>query len=221
LIANECIDCYIRSGISDILCKLDIENAYDHVSWSFLLAIIEKMGFPNKWKKWISFCISTMRFSILINGEASGFFSSSRGLRQGDSLSPLLFILVMETLSKLVFKAGDEGFLNGFQISNPHSEGLLISHLLFANNTLVFCKPNESNLVYLRCILLLLDATSGLRVNLSKSALIPIGEVPNVHDLARFLGCGARIQNAVSVSVTVQRNHSNTAIAFHIAAIAA
>ena len=79
-----------------------------------------------------------MCFSILINGEASGFFSSSRGLRQGDPLSPLLFILVMEILSKLVIKVGEESFLNGFHISNPHSEGLVISHLLFADNTLVF-----------------------------------------------------------------------------------
>ena len=190
LIANECIDSHLRSGIPGILCKLDIEKAYDHVSWSFLLAILEKMGFPDKWRKWISFCISTVRFSILINGEASGFFSSSRGLRQGDPLSPLLFILVMETLSKLVIKAGEEGLLNGFRISNPHSEGLLISHLLFADDTLVFCKPDVSNLGYLRCILLLFEAMSGLRVNLSKSALIPVGEVPNVQDLARFFGCG-------------------------------
>ena len=81
MIANECIDSYIRSGMSGILCKVDIEKTYDHDSWSFLLAILEKMGFRNKWRKWVSFCISTVRFSILINGEASGFFSSSRGLR--------------------------------------------------------------------------------------------------------------------------------------------
>ena len=56
----------------------------------------------------------------------------------GDPLLPLLFILVMETLSKLVIKAGEEGFLNDFRISNPHSEGLLISHLLFADDTVFF-----------------------------------------------------------------------------------
>jgi len=105
-------------------------------------------------------------------------------------LSPLLFILVMETLSRLVIKAGEEGFLNGFHISNPHFVGLVVSHLLFADNTLIFCKSDESNLGYLRCILLLFEAMSGLRVNLSKRALIPVGDVPNVHVLARFFGCG-------------------------------
>ena len=92
----------------------------------------------------------------------------------------------METLSKLVIKALEEGSRDGFLISNPHSEGLLISHLLLADDTLIFCKPNESNLGYLRCILLLFEAMSGLRVNLSKSALIPIGEVPNADVLPLF-----------------------------------
>ena len=94
----------------------------------------------------------------------------------------------METLSRLIFKAGEEGFLNDFHITNPHFEGLMLSHLLFADDTLVFCKPDESNLGYLRCILLLFEAMSGLRVNLSKSALIPVGDVPNVHVLTLFLG---------------------------------
>jgi len=86
----------------------------------------------------------------MINGKASGFFSSSRGLRQGDPLLPLLFIL---TLSKLIIKEVEEGFLIGFHISNPHSKGLLISHLLFADDNLVFCKPDESNLGYLGLVL--------------------------------------------------------------------
>ena len=103
------------------------------------------MGFPNRWRKRITFCISTVRFSILINSEAFRFFSSSRDLKQCDLGSPLLFILVMETLNRLVINAGEEAFLNGFHINNPHSEGLLISHLLFADDTLVFYKPDESN----------------------------------------------------------------------------
>jgi len=103
--------------------------------------------------------------------EASALFPSSRGLRRGDPLSLRLFILLMKTRNKMVIKSVEEGTLDGFLISNPRSEGLLISHLLFADDTLTFCKLNESNLGYLRCILLLFEAMSGLRVDLSKSAL--------------------------------------------------
>ena len=79
LIANECIDFYLKSNQSSVLCKLDIEKAYDHVSWSFLMATLEKMGFSYKWRSWILFCLSTVRYSVLINGEASGFFRASEG----------------------------------------------------------------------------------------------------------------------------------------------
>ena len=147
------------------------------------------MGFPDKWRKWISFCISTFKYSVLINGEASGFFSSSKGLRQEYPFSPLLFILVMESLSKLINKACEMSLLKGFHAGNSHSPDFLVSHLLFANDTLIFCRPCESDLGYLRCNLLLFEAMSRLRVNLSKSSLIPIGEVPNIHLLACFFGC--------------------------------
>ena len=189
LIANEYIDFYLKSNQLGILCKLDIKKAYDNVSWTFLMATLEKMGFPSKWRSWMYSYISTVRYSVLMNGKSSAFFSRTRGLCQGDPLSPLLFILVMETLSRLVNKAIDAGFLEGFQISNARSESLLISHLLFADDTLFFCKPHESNLGYLRCILLLFEAMSGLKINLAKSALIPIGEVPDLPQLAHFFGC--------------------------------
>ena len=97
---------------------------------------------------------SPLSDSHLINGEASGCISISRGLRQGDPLSPLLFILVMETLSKLVKKACEKGLLEGFYVGNSQSHGLLVFHL-FVEETLIFCGPCESDLGYLRCILLL------------------------------------------------------------------
>ena len=81
-------------------------------------------------------------------------------------------------------------FLEGFQITNARAESMLISHLLFADDTLFFWKPNESNLGYLRCILLLFEALIGLKVNLAKNVLIPIGEIPNLHQLAQFLVVG-------------------------------
>jgi hypothetical protein len=72
------------------------------------------MGFGSKWIRWIHMCISTVRFSVLINGTPAGFFNSSRGIRQGDPLSPLFFLLVMEVLSRLLKKTEGRGFYSWF-----------------------------------------------------------------------------------------------------------
>jgi len=82
------------------------------------MATLENMDIPSKWRSWMHFCLSMVPYSMLVNGEATGFFSSSRGLRQGDPLSPISFILVMETLNRLVNKAVDVRVLEGFQITN-------------------------------------------------------------------------------------------------------
>ena len=80
------MDSILRRKENGILCKLDIEKAYDHISWDFLLQIMERMGFGSKWISWIKWCISTASFSVLVNGSSTGFFMSSRGMRQGDPL---------------------------------------------------------------------------------------------------------------------------------------
>ena len=72
-----------------------------------------KMGFGSRWLEWIWWCISTAKFSVMINGVPAGFFSNSKGLRQGDPLSPYLFVLGMEVLSNLIRRAVDGGVLSG------------------------------------------------------------------------------------------------------------
>ena len=79
-----------KNGGGGILCKLDIEKAYDNVNWSFLFLLFERMGFGAKWISWIQWCIGIFSFSILINGTPSSFFQSSRGLRQEDPLFPYI-----------------------------------------------------------------------------------------------------------------------------------
>ena len=91
LIANELIDFGVKSGKSGVVCKLDIEKAYNHVNWDFLLYVMKRMGFWEKWIRWICHCISSTSFAVLVNGSPTEFFSASRGFRQGDLLSPFCF----------------------------------------------------------------------------------------------------------------------------------
>ena len=81
LVANEAIDSRKRSAGAGLVCKLDIEKAYDHVNWRFLFSVLEKMGFGPKWRNWILFYISTVRMTVLVNGTPTEFFSTFRGLR--------------------------------------------------------------------------------------------------------------------------------------------
>ena len=85
LVANEVIDSVLKRKESGVLCKLDLEKAYDRINWDFLLSVMQRMGFGEKWIGWIRWCISTASFSILVNGSPTGFFRSSRGfhLRNG------------------------------------------------------------------------------------------------------------------------------------------
>jgi hypothetical protein len=190
LIANECLDSRIKSGEPGLLCKLDIEKAYDHVNWDFLLYMLRMCGFGESWCSWIAHCISLMHFLVLVNSTPSGFFSSSCGIRQGDPLSPLLFVIVMEALSKLFSITVQRGFLSGFSVGSGSNGVINISHLLFADDTLVFCGVNLDHLLYLRMLLLSFEAVSGLKINLDKSVLVPVGHVDNMDDLAGILGCG-------------------------------
>ena len=101
------------------------------------------MRYGAKWVSWMRWCISSIRFLILLNGSPVGFFQSSRGIRRGDPLSPFRFILAMEVLSSILKRALQGGFLEGFMASGKEGEGVVVSHLLFANDTLVFCDASK------------------------------------------------------------------------------
>ena len=134
LIANECLDSRLKAGIPWVLCKLDVEKAFDHVSCDFLMYMLQHCGFFEKWRKWILFCISIVRFSILINGFPKDFFGSSRGLRQGDPLSLPLFAIVMEALSRLLDGAVLVEHISGFTIGTRSNTPLMVAHLLLVDD---------------------------------------------------------------------------------------
>ena len=145
LIANECLDSWIKSRAPGLICKLDIEKAYDHVNWDCLFFfffcisfyfILDRMGFWNKWIYWMRACISTVRFFV-VNGSPTGFFDSSRGLRQGDPLSPLLFLLIMEVLSQMLRITVERGFIKGFHVGQAENSSIFAWFLLVLRQLLV------------------------------------------------------------------------------------
>ena len=148
LIANECVDSKLKSKVSGVICKLDIEKAYDNVNWEALLKLLKKIGFGEKWCSWIRTCISTVQFSVLVNGSSADFFGSSRGLRQGDPLSLLLFLVMMEVFSRMVKRMEGAGLISGFKANGRRGRGECISHLLFPNDTILFCDAEVEQILH-------------------------------------------------------------------------
>ena len=105
---------------------------------------------------------------------------STRGLWQGDPLSPLLFVLVMEALGRMLDKAVHEGRMSGFSVGNLGGRSKAVSHLLFVDDTLIFCEADLDQILILRMILIWFEAVSGLKINLGKSKLVPIGVVNHI-----------------------------------------
>ena len=157
-----------RQSKSYMAVKTDITKAYDRLEWNFLEETMRRMGFHDKWITWIMKCISSVTFSVLINGSPEGFITPQRGIRQGDPLSPYLFILCAEVLSHLMNQAQFSRRLLGVKISN---QAPAINHLLFADDSLFFSLANARSGTQLKKILGLYEQVSGQAINLTKSSI--------------------------------------------------
>ena len=162
--------------ISCLFLKLDISKAFDSVDWAFLLEVLSHLGFGPTWHSIISNLLQSASTQILLNGEPGAPIYHQRGLRQGDPLSPMLFILVMDVLNSLFVKADSEGLLaplmgNGQRLS------------LYADDVALFISSKEEDLQLTKCVLQIFGEAAGLQTNLQKSCVIPIQCGEEVDDL--------------------------------------
>jgi ribonuclease HI len=148
--------------------KLDMAKAYDRIEWPFLEKTLITMGFPSRLVNTIMACVSTVSFSILINGKPSPEFRPHRGIRQGDPLSPYLFIICAEVLSSLISQLQITNKIKGITIATnaPH-----ITHLFFADDSLLFCRAKATEAIHLMTALNEYQRISGQQINLNKSEM--------------------------------------------------
>jgi hypothetical protein len=152
-----------------ILFKLDISKAFDSVSWAFLIEVMRRLGFGTIWCDMIRGLLATSSTQIMLNGVPGDFIVHQRGLRQGDPLSPILFILVMDVLSWLVQKALEDKHLQ------PLSSRQLRHRIsLYADDVVLFLKPDAADINLVLDMLRLFGRASGLHTNVQKSNVVPI-----------------------------------------------
>ena len=145
--------------------KLDISKAYDRVEWSFLKQIMLKLGLFEQWVALAMETVQTAPYSFLINGEPRGYITPTRGIKQGDPLSPYQFLLCAEGLSSLLRQVTTSGQLHGIPSCRG---GVQISHLLFVNYSLLFCEATSDDCQKLLSILGAYEAAKGQAVNRHK-----------------------------------------------------
>lgn len=169
--------------------KIDLQKAYGTVDWDFLEEILHSLLFPEKFISLVMTCVRTPTFSLMLNGSLHGHFSSKRGLRQGDPISPLLFVISMEYLSKILRNIGEHP---QFQF-HPRCKAVKLTHLCFADDLILCCKGDFSSIYIILQAFKLFTDTSCLKANTKKSSFYCCGmketDIQRVIDVYGFPRC--------------------------------
>ena len=146
--------------------KLDMSKAYDRVKWSFLEKVMQHLGLEVRMVKIIMSCVQTVSYAILLNGQPMGNIKPSRGLKQGDPLSLYLFLLYAMGLQSLIHQAEVDGSIRGVAICR---NGPQVSHLFFANDSVLFCRATKNECQKVLDILEVYERGSGKKNNKEKT----------------------------------------------------
>ena len=146
---------------------------------------MQKLGFPGDWVDKVMSCVTSPSFSVLINGKPFGMIHPTRGIRQGDPLSPYLFLLCAEGFTSLLQKAVLEGNIQGVSICRRAPR---ISHLLFTYDSLLFCRATDKETKVVLEILKLYAKASSQCINMDKSSVFFSSNTsPQIRDLIKVL----------------------------------
>jgi len=185
LVANEVIEDMRMRRKRGLCLKVDFEKAYDSVRWDFLYDMLSRMGFHRVWINWIRACLESATVSVLVSPTEE--FKPTRGLRQGDPMTPFLFLVVAEGLAGLVRQALRANLLSGVKVGNKEVK---VSFLQFADDTLFFCEDSWCNVVIMKSILRGFEIASGLKINFHKSRLAGVNVQSNkLLCYSKFLNC--------------------------------
>ncbi|XP_042952203.1 uncharacterized protein LOC122289285 [Carya illinoinensis] len=157
-----------KGGQRNMAIKIDMSKAYDRIEWVFLEKIMRKMGFNSKCIDMIMKCVSIVSYSILLNGKPGQKIFPSRGLRQGDPLSPYLFILCAEGLSSMLNSSDREGDTRGVAVVRG---GTRVNHLLFADDCMLFGRARLDEWLKIQRILSRYEKASGKFLNRDKTTI--------------------------------------------------
>jgi hypothetical protein len=149
------------------LMKIDFKKAFDSVQWPFLRQLLLLLGFPNRFVHLIMQCVETASYSVAVNGSIYGFFPGKNGVRQGDPLSPYLFLVCMEYFSRMLRKAS---LSPGFRF-HPKCDSLGVCHLAFADDVILLSRGDRPSVSCLFQQLVSFGEISGLNINASKSSI--------------------------------------------------
>ncbi|XP_058726636.1 uncharacterized protein LOC131597999 [Vicia villosa] len=186
LLINEVLDLENREKRSCLALKVDFEKAYGSVNWEFLRTMLNQFGFGKRWVSSMECCIFNSHFSILINGSTTKDFKVERGLRQGDPISPFLFVLVTEALSRLMKRAVSLGQYRSFNVY----EELDVNLVQFADDTILVAEGVSDNIWWMKSILRGFEMMSGLRINFHKSKIYGVHVGDWIMEAAsNFLAC--------------------------------
>jgi hypothetical protein len=193
---SEVIDYAKKTGKDCLIFKVDFEKAYDSVDWGFLDYMLCRFGFGVKWRGWMKACVCSGNMSVLVNGSPTEEICLRRGLKQGDPLAPLLFLLVAEGLGALMRSAVERG---RFQPFNVGRGGLPVSILQYADDTLCIGEATVENLWAIKAVLRGFEMASGLKINFWKSCLVGVNVSNEFLVMASdFLHC--RIDRCLSLT---------------------